>query len=121
MSPVLPRAPRLAVGIPRLLASAPMCSQLHLKATTSVQVTLGFDHPVVLVGQLSDTPSGSQRLPESPRESQRVPESPRESQRVPESPRESQRVPESPRESQRVPATKIHFAEVDKALLLGEK
>jgi hypothetical protein len=60
LSSALPGAPRLVVGAPRLAAGAPRCSQVHLKATASVQYTLGFDHPGLLVRQLSDTPRGSQ-------------------------------------------------------------
>ena len=41
-------------------------SQVHLKATASVQSTLGFDHPGILVRQLPNTPWGSQTLPEAP-------------------------------------------------------
>jgi hypothetical protein len=44
-------------GAPRLVAGAPRCSQVHLKATASVQSTLGFDHPGILVRQLPNTPS----------------------------------------------------------------
>jgi len=60
LSLALPGAPRLVVGAPRLVAGAPRCSQVHLKATASVQLTLGFAHPGILVRQLSDTPRGSQ-------------------------------------------------------------
>jgi len=60
MSPALPGALRLVVGAPRLVAGAPRYSQVHLKATASVQLTVGFDHPGILVRQLSDTPRGSQ-------------------------------------------------------------
>jgi hypothetical protein len=59
-------APRLVAGAPRLVIGAPRCSQVHLKASASVQSTLGFDHPGILVRQLSDTPRDSQRLPETP-------------------------------------------------------
>ena len=71
-------APRLVVGTPKHDTSAPRCSpgchhtfwssqsfrqrfQVHLKATASIQSTLGFDQPGILVRQLSDTPRGSQR------------------------------------------------------------
>jgi len=59
-STVIRGASRLVVGAPSLVAGAPRRSQVHLKGTASVQSTLGFDHPVILVRQLSDTPSGSQ-------------------------------------------------------------
>jgi len=38
------------------LLGAPRRSQVHLKATASVQATLGFNHPGILVSQLRDTP-----------------------------------------------------------------
>ena len=56
----LPDCSTVIQDAPRLVASAPRCSQLHLKATVSVQSTLKFDHPGILVRQLSDTPRGSQ-------------------------------------------------------------
>jgi len=52
-------APRLILGTLRHVASAPMCSQVHLKATSSVQSTLGFDQPGILVLELPNTPRGS--------------------------------------------------------------
>jgi len=55
----LPGAPRLVVGAPRLVTGAPRCSLVHLKATTSVQSTLGFEHPGILVRHLPNTPRGS--------------------------------------------------------------
>jgi len=36
-----------------------MCFQVHLKSTGSVQSTLGFDHPGILVWQLWNNPRGS--------------------------------------------------------------
>jgi len=59
LSLALPGAPRLVVSSNRLVAGVPRCSQVHLKATALVQSTLGFDHPRILVRQLSDTPRGS--------------------------------------------------------------
>jgi len=66
-STVIRRAPRLVVGAPRLVVGAPRCtqacrqhSQVHVKATASVQYTLGCDHPGIPVRQLSDTSRGSQ-------------------------------------------------------------
>jgi len=73
LSSALPGAPRLVVGAPSLVAGTPRCSQVHLKATASVQSTLGFDHPRILVRQLSDTPRGPQRPPEAPSGSQWLP------------------------------------------------
>jgi len=58
--PVLPGAPRLVVGAPRLVSGIPRRSQVPLKDTASVQQTLGFYHPGILVWQLSDTPRCSQ-------------------------------------------------------------
>jgi len=55
--PALAGAPRHLVSAPRLVTGSPRCSQVHLKATASVQYTLGFDHPGIVVRQLSDTPS----------------------------------------------------------------
>jgi hypothetical protein len=56
----LPGGPSLVVSTPSLVADAPRCSQVHLRATAWVQSTQGFDHPGILVRQLSDTPRGSQ-------------------------------------------------------------
>jgi len=53
-------APRLVIGAPRPVAGAVRCSQVHRKANGSLQSTLQFDHPGILVRQLSDTPRGSQ-------------------------------------------------------------
>jgi len=61
MSLVLPGAPRLIISAPRIVTNAPRSSQVYLKATTSVQATMGFDHPGILVGQLPNTARGSQR------------------------------------------------------------
>jgi len=60
LSSGVPGAPRLVVVAPRFAPGAPRCSQVHLKATASFQSTLEFDHPGILVWQLSDTPRGSQ-------------------------------------------------------------
>jgi hypothetical protein len=57
-STVIRGTPRLVAGAPRLVVGAPRCSQVQLKASVSVQSTLGFDHPGILVRQLSHTPRG---------------------------------------------------------------
>jgi len=59
-STVIWGAPRLVVGAHSLVAGAPRCFQVNLKAPASVLSTLGFDHPGILVRQLSNTPRGSQ-------------------------------------------------------------
>jgi len=58
-SRVIGGAPRLVVSASSLVAGAPRCPKVHLKATPLVQSTLEFDHPGILVRQLSDIPTGS--------------------------------------------------------------
>jgi len=42
-----------------MVVGAPRCSEVHLKANASVQTTPQFDHPAILVQQLSNTPRAS--------------------------------------------------------------
>ena len=60
-SSVIQCAPRLVISTPSHVAGAPTCFLVHLNGIALVQCTVGFDHPGILVRQLSYTPKGSKR------------------------------------------------------------
>lgn len=61
LPPVLPGAPWVVTRPPMATLICCWCFQVHLKAAASVQCTLKFDHPGILVQLLPDTPRGTKR------------------------------------------------------------
>jgi len=66
-SKVLPGMSSALPGVPLVVTRPPIttyifcwCSQVHPKTAASVLYTLQFDHPGILIPELSDTPRGSQ-------------------------------------------------------------